>query len=166
MCVCGQSFHQSSTFEPFVYACVDFTDKSFKPVSNSMLMFVFFPGIRLVGFPSGRSSRTLKEKKGPGLLRRKRKDTRTYRKWWASWAHGSCGDPRGCAHFPQQLMCAYSPTPSGSYSITLWLCSGRCEPVYTSSFNYNDIIAQVCSVFHSVALTCLSNLLLRKPHSS
>lgn len=57
--------------------------KVLNPSLTVMLMFVFFfsPGIRLVGFPSGRSSRTLEKKKEPGLLRRKRRDTRTYRKW-------------------------------------------------------------------------------------
>lgn len=44
--------------------------------------FLFSAGIRLVGFPSGRSSRTSEEEEEKENLRRRTTgDTRTYRKW-------------------------------------------------------------------------------------
>ena len=79
---------------PFTETCLTFhthtsPDRSFKPKSNrkqsnrkQFVLCVFCPGIRLGGFPSGRISRTIEEEKEPELLRRKQRDTRTYRKSW------------------------------------------------------------------------------------
>lgn len=65
---------------------MNFIDKTLNPSLRVCLCLClcvyFFLGTRLVGFPSGRSSRTLEEEKGPMLLRRKQRDIRTYRKWW------------------------------------------------------------------------------------